>query len=198
MSKIASNNYTIKTTARRNPRLQLLSVPIDTTDDEIIEAIHYQNDTINSQYTDTKSFRADIKIVLHQRTNRKDHQHIIIEVSPTLRKLLTALNKVRIGWSTIEVRDFILITRCFKCCGYGHIAANCKAAQQHCSHCAGDHKFKDCTDVSDTTKNCCINCTNENKRNNGTAIKTDHNAMDSNCPSFVRQKASIYSKTNYG
>jgi protein required for attachment to host cells len=169
ISKIASTEYSIKQTTRRNPRLQIQLVPTAYTDDKILEAIHQQNETIASHYPEHNSFKAGIKIVLHQKTNRQDHQNLVIEATPKLRRLLLLISKVRICWSVVEVRDFILVTRCFKCCDFGHTANNCRSAHQHCSHCTGDHKLKDCPQKSDTSKQRCNNCSAENERNKNSA-----------------------------
>ena len=66
-----------------------------------------------------------------------------MEVDLTTRaNLLT--NKLKVGWLIWSVVDYINITRCDKCCKYGHKAKDCKG-EETCPLCAGKHKLKECT-----------------------------------------------------
>ena len=47
-------------------------------------------------------------------------RHVVVEVSPNLRRELIILAKIMIRWSMCRVEDFVAVTRCFKCLGYGH------------------------------------------------------------------------------
>jgi hypothetical protein len=68
----------------------------------------------------------------------EDSRHVVIEVSPNLRREILGLHKIKLQWSMCKVEDFISITRCLKCLGFGHTARLCQN-QPKCSHCAEDH-----------------------------------------------------------
>lgn len=62
-----------------------------------------------------------------------------------------------------------LVTQCYKCQSFGHIATNC-FRDEVCAFCAGNHSFKDCTVKSENYK--CANC------------KANHAAVNTDCPAF--------------
>ena len=49
----------------------------------------------------------------------------------------------------------LLVTRCFRCQGYGHVARHCYKPNDVCPACAGSHKFNACP-TKDQKK--CANC----------------------------------------
>ncbi len=83
---------------KRNPRLRIFNAPACHSqgtearrafDLELFKTIDKQNESVKTAYPDFKAFEADIRIVLRQNTIRKDSQHLIIETSPKLRKVMT-------------------------------------------------------------------------------------------------------------
>ena len=73
----------------------------------------------------------------------KDSRHGVIEVSPNLRKELVALQKIKLHWDMCKFEDFVVVTRCLKCLGFGYTSRFCQN-QQKCSRCAEDHHWKEC------------------------------------------------------
>jgi len=55
--------------------------------------------------------------ILHTKFTKRtfeDSRHVIVEVSPSLRRELLALKKIKIQWSMCRVEDFVAVTRCIK------------------------------------------------------------------------------------
>jgi hypothetical protein len=73
----------------------------------------------------------------------EDSGHVVVEVSPHLRRELLNLQKIKLQWCMCRVEDFVSVTRCLKCLGIGHSARFCQK-QQKCSLCAEDHHWKEC------------------------------------------------------
>ena len=42
-------------------------------------------------------------------------RHVVVEVSPNLRRELIILAKIKIRWTMCSVEDFVAVTRSFKC-----------------------------------------------------------------------------------
>jgi len=62
----------------------------------------------------------------------EESRHVVIEVSPNLRKELVALRKIKLYCSMCKVQNFVVVTRCPKCLGFGHPSRFCQN-QQKCS-----------------------------------------------------------------
>ena len=80
---------------------------------------------------------------------------VVVMHERSARKLLN-IGKLKIGWTYCRVRERAVVTRCFKCFGYGHVARNCEGPDRRklCYRCMGaDHKAKLCT-----AKECCVLC----------------------------------------
>ena len=124
-----------------------------------------------------------------------DSRHVVIEVSPNLRRKLLAPHKLKLLWSMCEVEDFISITRCLKCLGFGHTARFCQN-QSKCSYCVEDHQWKECGNKRVIR---CSNCikTNTYIHDESRKAKTNHSVFSKECPRLRRIESIIVSKTEY-
>ena len=202
-SSLFAANYTVSEPKKRNPTMRLLFVPNSLTDKDISDTILAQNCEISAAFSDRQSFDQKINYVLHNKAG-SDTQHIVIRVTPKLRSVLKSMRAVRLGWHTIRVEDFVLITRCFKCNGFGHRTTGKRPDgstvqcpnKTACSHCAEEHSYKDCPKRNNPAVRKCVNCVADNLRSGGN-IRTDHSALSNTCPHHQRQIQSILSRTDY-
>ena len=98
----------------------------------------------------------EIKFVHHFKV--KDEKRVTRVVQLPGKSYLSILKKGRvfIMWRSYRVREFLNITRCYKCHGYGHIAKYCNSPDQLCSLCGSkEHLRNDCPRKSHPE---CINC----------------------------------------
>jgi hypothetical protein len=134
---------------KKLPTLLLKFVPNEKKDADIKSTILQQN---NLQHlTDS---------VLQKKFTKRsfeDARHVVIEVSPCIRRELLTIHKLKLQWSMCEVVDFVSVTRCHKCLGFGHTARFCQN-QVKCSICA-DHHRNDCENKHELR---CSNCTKAN------------------------------------
>ena len=89
--------------------------------------------------------------------------------------------------------------QCYKCCEFGHIATKNKVdgnkenvctKQQTCTHCAGSHDYKQCTDKKDKSKAKCVNCAKHNESDRVTnKVNTNHSSRSPDCPVYQTPKA---------
>lgn len=180
-------SLTVESPKRRLPTLLLLHVPADVEDSDIKDIILQQNDL-----SDTENPILNVKFT---KRRYNDSRHIVIEVSPTLRRKLIALRGVKIMWSMCKIEDFILVTRCMKCLGFGHTHKYCDK-QQKCTICAGEHYWKECDNKHNI---CCSNCLIANTyiHDNSKKLRTDHSVFGNECPRLRRIKSIVINKTEY-
>lgn len=170
-SKLGAS-YEITAPPAKCPKVKIIGITSDADNKFLISRLTEQNEDI------FKGCQAP-KIVHKFKT--KNSIGIKLEVSGDLFKKIMSARRVTIGWDTCIVYESIDVTRCYKCCGYHHLAKSCKASIV-CSKCGLDHDFKACK--SDTFK--CINCVNASKALK-TTIDATHSAFSQDCPVFNRK-----------
>ena len=87
------------------------------------------------------------------------------------------------------MRDFIAVSRCYKCQGYGHVAKYCRVNYEICAHCAeSGHSAKECTN-----KNGHASCVNYRK----VGKKGDQAASSAKCPMYTKALEALVSRTQH-
>ncbi|EFN71729.1 Uncharacterized 50 kDa protein in type I retrotransposable element R1DM, partial [Camponotus floridanus] len=86
------------------------------------------------------------------------------------------INRERIYmmWRRYRVKEYLSVTRCFKCHGYGHIAKNCACPDQLCEICGSKEHLKANCGVRDKPR--CINCVRNRRKDQA------HNVRSNECP----------------
>jgi hypothetical protein len=181
------STITVGRPKKKLPTLLLKFVPKEEEDADIKSTILQQSNLTHLE--DTILQKKCIK-----RTS-EDSRHIVIKVSPNTRRELLALHKVKLQWCMCKVEDFISITRCLKCLGFGHTARFCQN-QPKCSYCAEDHHWKECGNKQ------VIRCsnyaiTNTYIHDESRKAKTNHSVFSKECPRLRRIESIIKSKTEY-
>src|SRR5436190_23688640 len=118
--------------------------------------------------------------------------HIVVECSVRIRNWLRGKEKIYIEWQLCRVKDYVDVPRCYKCQRYGHVAKHCNSEKPGCSHCAGEHEFKDCPDAKKKERVCCVNCKREKREN------SKHDAASRKCPAYERAVKRQNEKIDYG
>ncbi|KAF8260752.1 hypothetical protein EI94DRAFT_1609832 [Lactarius quietus] len=77
------------------------------------------------------------------------------------------------------------LKQCMKCHKWGHFAVKCKAQEDTCGTCSGQHRMKECKVEG---KQYCVSCRSD-----------DHASWDCNCPEFIRKcnKYSMFHPENH-
>lgn len=172
--QLSSSGLTVNETKKRKPRVIVLGVPAVMTETEVFKCIYDQNlaDKLPTMSRDT--FLTAVK--LSHKSGRRDAENcnFIIEVPAAIRKALIEQERLFINWTSCPVRDFTLVTRCYKCQQYGHAAKTCKIDAPTCGHCGEEgHVIQDCKKKADTPK--CATCLRFKKQAN-------HKTGDPECP----------------
>lgn len=173
--------------AKRLPKIKIFDIPNGKTDENTIEEIRAQNfSKVNKE-----DFISQFRLIHKVGPKNQPTCHWVVEVSTNLRKGLLELGgRLYLGWSSCKYVEHVIITRCFKCQRFGHLAKDCKAKTDTCGHCAKEgHSFKECPDSKWDFK--CPNCLKAK-------LKANHGVNSSECAIFLREKQRIILMTDYG
>jgi hypothetical protein len=118
------------TPQRRLPRVILYDVPREISEKELLACMRKQNqDRLNEE---------DIAAIkLYFKTGRKDTNETnwVMEVPPQVREKLL-MGNIYVSWNACKARDYISVSRCYKCQGFGHVAKYCRVNYEICAQCA--------------------------------------------------------------
>lgn len=154
--QLTNSDLTFDEPQKRKPRLVVIGVPSSMQEKDVFTCLFHQN-LADLQELTLESFLSTSR--LSHKSGRKDAEtcNYIIEVQADIRKALIKKERVFVNWSSCPVRDFTLVTRCYKCQQYGHAAKSCRETTYTCGHCGDQgHSIKDCTKKNEDPK--CATC----------------------------------------
>ncbi|XP_023242613.1 uncharacterized protein LOC111640786 [Centruroides sculpturatus] len=170
----------------KKPRLILLNVPNSIPEEDLIEALYEQNDIWGKITKEEVLEEYKVRTILLRGKVKENCGHVIISVPPKIRNVILSRKYMSLSWASVRVDDFISLLRCYKCCGYNHLARDC-TNRLTCSHCGREHKYTECNGRHKIPL--CINCDEHNQDlPNGKHIPTDHNAFYAQCQITQRLK----------
>lgn len=163
----------IKPPIQVKPKIIMFSTERDWTDEQILKDIYYKNLTGISK----ADFDRETKILFKTGPRDKTTVHRVFETSLAIRNVLMRRNHLYVSWRSLYFNDFVNVTRCFKCYGFGHMSKNCKR-DSLCRHC-GDtgHMGAACPNKDNPPK--CVNCGDQ------------HDAMSRNCVEYIRRREAL-------
>lgn len=173
-TQLTTSGLTVDEPQKRKPRIVVVGVPSSMQETEVFNCLFQQNLADMHQGMTLELFLSSTK--LSHKSGKKDAEtcNYVLEVSAHIRKALIAKERVFINWSSCPVRDFTLVTRCFKCQQYGHAAKSCREVANICGHCGEvGHAIKECTKKAELPR--CATCLHFKKPCN-------HKTGESDCP----------------
>jgi hypothetical protein len=115
----------------------------------------------------------------------------IVELHPAARAHFVTTERIYTTWRSHNIRDFLLVSRCFKCLRFGHIAKFCNSPRQ-CGFCAStDHESRDYEDREDKRAHKCANCTRSGIK------EANHHTAENICPIYQHRLQEAINSTNY-
>ncbi|KAI4474760.1 hypothetical protein M0802_015461 [Mischocyttarus mexicanus] len=184
--KLGAAGLKVEIPSKKRPLLIIYGVQREAKDKELISAIKKQN-----LESFTGSMQPEDIAISHRTGDRnRDTANVVIQVSPQIREFLLRNERIYIGWESLRIKDYLIVSRCFKCQAFGHVAKYCKAKHDTCGHCAMDgHVFKDCPKKNQSPA--CANCKKAGK-------DSKHCSRANECPAYRRALANLMSRTDYG
>lgn len=162
--------YTLEVPATIKPRLKIMNIDQEMSNEEMIEDLKFKNGALNEA-----AIVVITKISRNNKNKNKKCYDAIIEVEEDTYNVLLMMKMVVLGWHRYRVVENIPMTRCYKCCGFGHMAKDCRN-KQACSKCGEEHKFSECKSSELKCTNCCVL-----KERLKIDINVNHEAYDKNC-----------------
>ena len=171
-----------------NPFVMVYDVEKDYKEDELKEDLVRKNSD-NIPESEIEEMKESIRFVHSFKCKSGSNLNRIVQVPAKLYANLTSAGRAFLMWKTYRVKEYVNITRCYKCHGYGHIAKVCTAPEQLCSVCGrNDHLRKDCTRKKDPQ---CINCVRAKRKD------AKHEIHDKECPEYRRFLEMYYSRIKW-
>lgn len=159
---------------RRKPRITIIGVPVSLKEEEVLKCLYEQNLADKLPDLTCDAFLSSVKI--SHKSGKRDAPscNYIIEVTAHIRRVLIKQERLFVNWTSCPVRDFTLVTRCYKCQQYGHAAKSCRESAPMCGHCGEvSHTINECTKKETAPK--CATCLRFKKPHN-------HKTGDPECP----------------
>lgn len=151
------------------PRMQILDIPENETADNIKRDLQKQNlpTTVPKEFIG-KMFKFGKK--------NGSTTSWIVELHPAARSHFVKIGRIFTEWRSHTIRDFLLVSRCYHCQRFGHIAKYCKSPKQ-CGFCAStEHEGKDCKSKTNKGAHKCANCLRSGAKD------SNHHAASEVCP----------------
>lgn len=142
---LRESGFTVERPKTVLPKVMVYDVPNVIMEDEAMSCIVTQNP---HRRPALDAAQKGMKIVKKMAVRDRKVEHWVLECSPEVRDWLMSDARIYIDWSSCRVKDFLSVTRCYDCQGYGHPSKFCKG-KRTCGHCSGDHDLKDCTSRND-------------------------------------------------
>jgi len=184
--------FIVERPTKKKPVIMIFDVGADLKDEEIKDEVFSRNVQGSSIRKDEflEEFQIRRKFKDARSAGRK--VNLVVESSVRVRNWLRGKERIFVEWQSCKVIDYVDVARCYKCQRYGHIAKHCNHEKPSCSHCAGEHEYKDCPDKGKKEKECCANCKREKRQN------MKHNVASKKCTSYEKAIKRRNEKTDYG
>lgn len=180
---------------KRFPKVLIYDVPQDLTDQQLTEKVYLQN--VDQQSQTLGEFSESFKPLFKTGPRSVEVSNWVVEVHPRIRNQMLRDQRVFISWSSCKVIDHHIVSRCYKCQRYGHMAKDCKSLKDVCGHCATEgHITKNCPNKNDATKAKCVCCSSVARRGAGPMKAHASGARD--CPAYLAEVQKLISMTDYG
>lgn len=123
-----------------SPLVALYNVEGDPTLEWETAALYQQN--LSNTWTEEKIQKA-CKLVFKKGRRGGFTPTVVLECSVELRKAILDKKRVYMGWQAAQVGDYIRVTCCTKCQGYGHPEWYCRADKEVCAKCGKEWPSRD-------------------------------------------------------
>ncbi|KAF6197304.1 hypothetical protein GE061_020341 [Apolygus lucorum] len=145
MPQFGTEGFHAKQAPKRSPRLLILRVPKYLTRLELKEQLLSRNNFGNRWTAE------EVKPLYTVRYGRvregADFVSWVVELNCDAWKQAKNQGRVVLDFLTCHVRNFLEVTRCFRCQAYGHTTKACPSQEPVCAQCSGEKRTRDRTSL---------------------------------------------------
>ncbi|XP_039313845.1 uncharacterized protein LOC105203452 [Solenopsis invicta] len=169
------------------PSLIVYDVEKELKEDEILQNL------INKNFDHLSDVELDklkeVVKVRYRYRNRENRLNWIIQMPGKYLSYIVNKGRVYMQWQTYRAREYINISRCFKCHSHGHVAKICTNPDQLCEICGSkEHLKKECDKTEEPR---CMNCIRTRRKENR------HSVRSKDCPEYLKQVDLYHNKTKW-
>lgn len=146
--KSLGDKYDVNLPKRRKPKFKICGMSERLTDDQLIEYMIKQNESIKAE-NDLKVLKT---IETVDKFKNKKYQAIMEADDDNYKKIIN-MDRIFVNWDSCKVMEHLNVIRCFKCFGFNHFSKDC-TKDVTCKFCAGNHDSSTCKSASHK----CVNC----------------------------------------
>lgn len=172
----------------RRPRLIVYDVERDMGEEDIIKAVRNKNRELMEGLTE-EQFKEEFILKFRQGPKEGPVVNWVVEASPRVFRRVIRKERIYIGLRSCRAREYLGLSRCFKCQAFGHIGKFCnrKAA---CSRCGEEgHHTGQCKEKSGQRR--CVNCRRAGMK------EVNHAVGWLGCPALQGQRRRLVERTLY-
>ncbi|KAF6212571.1 hypothetical protein GE061_013096 [Apolygus lucorum] len=177
--ELRSHNFELR---EDRPRTRSLMVRIHRVDrtipqEDVARMAFEQNPWVRELFKDLSEWKEEF--IPSFRKGKRELNDVIwvTRVTSRVRDELLKRTFIFIGFDVCTISDFIDITQCRKCLGFGHPESKCRG-QTVCSTCAGSHEAKACT--AGNGIKVCHNCKSQGLK------QINHSPCGLDCPVYMK------------
>jgi len=136
-SKLEEIGLKTQEPAKFHPTVIIYDVEKDLQVEEMIDELIGKNlNHVDKEYL--SEIRNEIKFIRSYKV-REEKLNWIIQIPDPLYGILVDRGRIFMSWRTYRVKEYLNLTRCYRCYGFGHTAKMCRHTDQMCDIC-GDTK----------------------------------------------------------
>ena len=191
-SNACDENFEIATVKKLQPKLTVVGLPSNFDASSFKEVLSSKDEILKRKLENDNSVEILGCWEMKNENGVVVSKKLALRVSPEVRHHIINLNEgyVYLNLARYRTYDRLLVTQCFHCYGYNHIAKNCpeKFNPPICGRCSLQHDTKTCTSISEK----CANCAKHS-----TAKQDSHCAFSYTCPLHENERNNLMKRTDY-